>query len=63
MDSQELFEDEENKSNADGEVEMTYDEYLIYSARLGDLEGIKECLDESIALNGVDSQGNTALRK
>jgi len=42
---------------------MTYEQYLIYAARTGDCDGVKECIvDESIPVNTVDADsGNTAL--
>ena len=41
---------------------MEYSEYLIYSARLGDLEAVKECLTEGEApVDSIDADGNTAL--
>ena len=42
---------------------MEYTEYLIYSARLGDLEAVKECLTEGEApVDSLDKEtGNTAL--
>ena len=42
---------------------MSYEEFLIYSARLGELEDVKFCLDEKVDPNTVDASGNTALRK
>ena len=41
---------------------MEYSEYLIYSARLGDLEAVKECLTEGEApVDSIDVDGNIAL--
>jgi len=41
---------------------MTYGEYLIYSARMGDIEGVKECLSEDVPVNTQEEgMGNTAL--
>ena len=57
---------EVSKNNAQDEgeeVEMTYEEFLIYSARSGDIEDIKECITEKVALDSKDPKGNTALRK
>ena len=46
------------------EVEMTYEDFLIYSARIGELEDIMFCIDEKVDLNNThDESGNTALRK
>ncbi len=42
---------------------MSYEEFLIYSARLGELEDVKECLAEKVELSTTDPSGNTALRK
>ena len=42
---------------------MEYSEYLVYSARLGDLEAVKECLTEGEApVDSIDEEsGNAAL--
>lgn len=41
---------------------MTYGEYLIYSARHGDIEGVKECLEEDVPVNTKEDEvENTAL--
>ena len=32
------------------EVEMTYEEFLVYSARLGEFEDVKFCIDEKVDL-------------
>lgn len=40
---------------------MTYGEFYLYSARTGDLEGMKECLEEGVPLDYQDQLGNTAL--
>lgn len=45
-----------------GEIDMTYEEFLIYSARLGEIEDVKECIIEKVDLSTVDQSGNTALR-
>ena len=42
---------------------MSYEEFLIYSARLGELEDVKECIEEKVDLETTDPSGNTALRK
>ena len=43
---------------------MTYEELLIYSARLGEFNDVKLCIEEKIDLNETrDASGNTALRK
>ncbi len=44
------------------EEEITLEEYLIYSARIGDTDGISLCISERIDLNTHDEHGNTALR-
>ena len=41
---------------------MSYEEFLIYSARLGELDDVKFCVDEKVDLNTQDLSGNTALR-
>ena len=53
----------EIKADDGEEVEMTYEEFLVYSARLGELDDVKFCVDEKVDLNTVDASGNTALRK
>lgn len=42
---------------------MTYEEFLIYSARIGEFDDVKFCIDEKVDLNTIDKNGNTALRK
>jgi hypothetical protein len=57
---------EETKHDAQNEgeeVEMTYEEFLVYSARIGELDDVKFCIDEKVELSTVDDSGNTALRK
>ena len=50
----------QQQDSSDGE-EMTYGDYMILSARQGDLEAVKECLQEDVPVNHQDDQGNTAL--
>ena len=46
------------------EIDMSYEEFLIYSARLGEIEDVKAMIDEKVDLNTTkDPSGNTALRK
>ena len=41
---------------------MTYGEYMLLSARQGDIEAVKECLAEDVPINYADEEmGNTAL--
>ena len=41
---------------------MTFDQYLLYSARVGDLDGIKECIDEDIPVDTLEAEtSNTSL--
>lgn len=41
---------------------MTYGEYFLLSAREGDIEAMKECLDEGVLVDHYDkTSGNTAL--
>ena len=41
---------------------MTYGEFMLQSARFGDLEEVKECLDEEVSVNHCDEEsGNSAL--
>ncbi len=42
---------------------MSYEEFLIYSARLGEFEDVKFCIDEKVDPNTQGQAGNTALRK
>ena len=37
--------------NATEEEEITYGEYLILSARIGDLSAVKECLEAEVSIN------------
>lgn len=41
---------------------MTYEELLVYSSRIGEIEDIKFCIDEKVDLSTCDQSGNTALR-
>ena len=44
------------------EIDMSYEEYLIYSARIGEFDDVKEMLDEKTDVNTKDKNtGNTAL--
>ena len=45
------------------EIDMSYEEFLIYSARLGEFDDVKFCIDEKVDLATSDESGNTALRK
>ena len=41
---------------------MTFEDYFLYSARCGDIEGLQECLDERVPIDHTnEEQGNTAL--
>ncbi len=42
-------------------TELTYGEYLILSAREGDLESVQECLENEVDVNHTDADGNSAL--
>ena len=44
------------------EEEITLEEYFVYSARCGDLEGINLCLSEKIDINTQDQYKNSPLR-
>ncbi len=44
------------------EEEITLEEYLIYSARCGDTDGIATCLKEGVDINTKNEYKNTALR-
>ncbi len=44
------------------EVEMTFEEFLIYSARIGELEDVKLSIDDKVDVNTVDKSGTGALR-
>ena len=50
------------KKAAEVEEEITLEEYLIYSARCGDLDGIMTCIKEKTDINTKDAYKNTALR-
>ena len=41
---------------------MTYEEFLIYSSRIGEIDDVKFCIDEKVDLSTCDKSGNTALR-
>jgi len=41
---------------------MTYEEFLVYSARLGEFDDVKFCIEEKVDPNTTDPSGNTALR-
>ena len=44
------------------EVEMTYGDYMLMSARGGDLDAVKECLTEEVPINFQDTEmSNSAL--
>ena len=50
------------KNQESDSEEMTYGEYMLQSARLGELEAIKECLAEEVPINFQDDDaGNSAL--
>jgi len=53
------------ESHEEGEdIDMSYEEFLIYSARLGELEDVLAMIEEKVELNTTtDESGNTALRK
>ena len=53
----------EIQQNAESDSEeMTYGEYMLQSARLGDLDAINECLVEEVPVNYQDEEaGNSAL--
>ena len=44
------------------EIDMSYEEFLIYSARVGEIEDVKQMVDEKVDLETADQSGNTALR-
>ena len=51
------------EDNEQEEIDMSYEEFLIYSARLGELDDVKFCIDEKVDLATTDASSNTALRK
>ena len=55
------FLQEKGAGNSEEEVEMTYEEFLIYSARIGELEDVQFCITEKVDLNTIDKSGNSAL--
>jgi hypothetical protein len=42
---------------------MSYEEFLVYSARLGEFDDVKFCIEEKVDPNTKDESGNSALRK
>ena len=41
---------------------MSFEDYFLYSARLGEVEGLQECLNERVPIDYQNAeQGNTAL--
>ncbi len=44
------------------EIDMSYEEFLIYSARIGEIDDVKQMLEEETDVNTVDqATGNSAL--
>ncbi len=59
-----LMNPEETGSDSSAEtVSMSYEEYLIYSARYGDMDGVRQMLMEKVKANCRDKEKCTALRK
>ncbi|CDW91416.1 ankyrin repeat domain-containing protein [Stylonychia lemnae] len=50
-----------NEGNEEEEVEMSYEDYLVYSARLGEFDDVKMSIEEKVDPNYADESGNTAL--
>lgn len=44
-------------------MEMSYEDFLIYSARIGEFEDVKLSIEDKVDPNYADESGNTALRK
>jgi hypothetical protein len=47
----------------DGAVEMSFEEFLIYSARIGELDDVRLSIDDKVDPNTTDKSGTGALRK
>ena len=46
------------------EIDMSYEEFLIYSARMGEIEDVLQMLGEGVEVDTADPQtGNCAIRK
>lgn len=45
------------------EVEMSFEDFLVYSARIGEFDDVKLSLDDKVDPNYQDASGNSALRK
>ena len=44
------------------EIDMSYEEFLIYSARIGEIDDVKQMLEEETDVNTADkATGNSAL--
>lgn len=52
----------QDQSDQGVEVEMTYDEFLLYSARIGQLDDVKLSIDDKVDPNTRDKSGTGALR-
>eukprot|EP00826_Nyctotherus_ovalis_P056476 TRINITY_DN7632_c0_g1_i1.p1 TRINITY_DN7632_c0_g1~~TRINITY_DN7632_c0_g1_i1.p1 ORF type:complete len:157 (-),score=16.92 TRINITY_DN7632_c0_g1_i1:397-867(-) len=52
----------EKSNQEEKEEEITLEEYFVYSARCGDMEGIELCLSEKIDVNTQDQYKNSPLR-
>ena len=53
---------EQAQESSEGEEEMTYGDFMLMSARGGDLDAVKECLAEEVPINHQDAEvGNSAL--
>eukprot|EP00826_Nyctotherus_ovalis_P056477 TRINITY_DN7632_c0_g1_i3.p1 TRINITY_DN7632_c0_g1~~TRINITY_DN7632_c0_g1_i3.p1 ORF type:complete len:217 (-),score=51.48 TRINITY_DN7632_c0_g1_i3:146-796(-) len=51
----------EKSNQEEKEEEITLEEYFVYSARCGDMEGIELCLSEKIDVNTQDQYKNSPL--
>ena len=46
------------------EIDMSYEEFLVYSARVGEIEDVLQMLGEGVLVDTADPvTGNTAIRK
>ena len=53
---------EQNDAEESSGEEVTMEEYLLYSARAGEIEGIQECMDAQVAIDYQnEDMGNSAL--
>ena len=55
---------EANDGGESSGEEVTFEEYFLYSARCGEIEGLEECLNERVPIDYQNAEtGNTALHQ